>query len=412
MIAFHIPPCFRQKIGVLWLVMHHTTDEKIRPAPAPERCRIACFLPTLGGGGAERAALHIAAGLAERGLDVDLVLLRAEGPLVANLPSNVRVVVLEKPRMILALGALARYLRVERPDALISQIHYANLAAIVARRIARMTMPLVCVEHTNITTDTLLLRREYALPFLIRRLYPFADAIAGVSDGVARDLESVLRWSPRSVSTLHNPIVNAAMVAQAEMPVEHPWFAPDAPPVVLAVGRLHPVKDFPTLLRAFASIRRERETRLMILGEGAERERLEALARELGIAEAVALPGFLPNPYRFMRRASVLVLSSRSEGLPTVLVEAMACGCPVVSTNCPNGPDEILVSGKYGPLVPVGDVDALANAIRRTLDSPLPGDCLRERAKDFSFEASIDDYLRLLTRIAPRLSLPQVAEAP
>jgi len=186
---------------------------------------------------------------------------------------------------------------------------------------------------------------------------------------------------------------------KAKAPLDHPWFAPGAPPVVLGVGRLAPQKDFPTLIRAFARVRAERAARLMILGDGKTPDRraeLLALADELGVAEEVALPGFQPNPFAYMARASLFVLSSAWEGLPGVLVQALACGCPVVSTDCPSGPAEILEQGQYGRLVAVGDEVALADAMRSTLDNPPERDRLRDRGAAFSVDLSIDRHLEVL----------------
>ena len=177
-------------------------------------------------------------------------------------------------------------------------------------------------------------------------------------------------------------------------PFDHPWFAPGAPPVILGAGRLTEQKDFPTLIRAFALVRKKHPARLMILGEGEERSKLETLVQELGLEKEVSLPGFVDNPYKYMKRAAVFVLSSRWEGFPNVLVEAMALGTPVVSTDCPNGPAEILENGKWGELVPVGETQSLASAVLRTLDRV---DVVRvkgaaERADQFRVESIIREY--------------------
>ena len=175
-----------------------------------------------------------------------------------------------------------------------------------------------------------------------------------------------------------------------------PEFYDSAPPVLLAAGRFTGQKDYPNMIRAFAKVRAERPARLMILGEGKQRAELEALIAELGVADDVALPGFVDNPFMYMSRASLFVLASKWEGLPGVLIQAMACGCPVVSTDCPSGPREILEGGKYGPLVEVGDVQGLADAILRTLESSVPSAELKARAADFSLESICDEYLNLL----------------
>ena len=205
--------------------------------------------------------------------------------------------------------------------------------------------------------------------------------------------------SPEKVRTIYNPVVTEDLAVQAQAPLAHPWFDVDASeriPVVLAAGRLTGQKDYPTLLRAFKEVRNQRPARLMILGEGQQRSALEALVKDLGIQEDVSLPGFVDNPFAYMARADLFVLSSAWEGLPGVLIQAMACGCPVVSTDCPSGPREILEGGTYGPLVEVGDARGLAEAMLSTLESSVPPPQLKARASDFSVEAISDEYLAAL----------------
>lgn len=203
---------------------------------------------------------------------------------------------------------------------------------------------------------------------LVRSFYPWADTISAVSEGVADDLAQVVGIPRERIEVIHNPGVMPELRNKAQAPLDHPWFQPDQPPVVLAVGSLTVQKDFPTLIRSIAHVQETRPVRLLILGEGQDRPELEALVRQLGLEESVSLPGFVANPYAYMARASVFVLSSRWEGLPTVLMEALYCGAPVVATDCPSGPREILRDGQYGQLVPVGNVTTLAHAIETTLE--------------------------------------------
>jgi len=236
------------------------------------------------------------------------------------------------------------------------------------------------------------------LPPLIRGVYPWADAIVAVSNGVADDLSSTAGIARKRITTIYNPVVTPGLQEKARATLNHPWFAPGSPPVVLGVGRLAAEKDFPTLLKAFARVRAVRKARLMILGEGRERATLEALAHELGVATDVELPGFVDNPFAYMARAAVFVLSAVWEGFGNVVVEAMACGCPVVSTDCPSGPAEIMDGGAYGSLVPVGDDAALAKAILSVLETPPDLERLRARAALFSVDRAADQYLEVLCR--------------
>jgi glycosyltransferase involved in cell wall biosynthesis len=234
------------------------------------------------------------------------------------------------------------------------------------------------------------------LPVVMRLTYRRAHAVVAVADAMAEDLARMIGFPRDKITVVYNPAVTPEMLAKAQQPAPHAWLSPGGPPVLVAVGRLHEQKDFQTLLRAFALVRARRSARLIILGEGPERPALEAGVAKLGLTEDVDLPGFVPNPYAFMAGASQFVLSSRYEGLPTVLIEAMACGCPVVSTDCPSGPGEILDNGKYGRLVPVGDAAALAEAMEATLDAPPPAAELKARADLFHIDRVIDSYRRLL----------------
>lgn len=359
---------------------------------------LALFLPSLRGGGAERVMVNLARGFVERGLDVDLVLAKAEGPYLSRVPSEVRVVDLGASRVLASLPGLVRYLRQERPRALLSAINHANVAALWARRLARVPTRVVVSEHNTLSRGSANATslRARLMPLWVRAFYPWADAVVAVSEGVAKDLIRITGLPPEKVQIIYNPVVTPELYARAEEPLDHLWFAPGESPVVLGVGRLTAQKDFPTLIRAFAEVRRQRPARLIILGEGEDRPRLEALVKELGLENDVALPGFVENPWAYMAQAAVFVLSSAWEGFGNVLVEAMACGCPVVSTDCPSGPAEILENGKYGPLVPVGDVESLGRAIIRVLDASPNSALLKFRAREFSLGNISNEYLDVL----------------
>lgn len=358
---------------------------------------IAVYIPSLRGGGAERVMLTLANGFAQRGHTVDLVLVQAEGPYLSEVSSSVRVVDLGAGRVMRSLPRLVRYLQNETPVALVSALNYANIVAVAAHRLAASHARLIVTEHSTLSVALKNTTKHRArwLPRLMRWMYPLADAVVAVSNGVRDDLAAEIGLPRERIHTVYNPVVSTRLLARSREPASHPWFGPNQPPVVLGVGRLTVEKDFATLIRAFARVRRERDARLMILGEGELRDDLETLVRSLGLERDVALPGFVDNPYAYMRQASVFVLSSRWEGLPTVLIEAMACGTPVVATDCPSGPSEILEEGRWGRLTPVGDVEALAEAIMETLDAPEHPDVAR-RAQDFSAERAVDEYLRLL----------------
>jgi glycosyltransferase involved in cell wall biosynthesis len=230
-------------------------------------------------------------------------------------------------------------------------------------------------------------------PALVRVLYPDADAIVAVSHGAGESLRQTFATIRAPIRVISNPVVVPALFAQGRERVDHPWFAAGAPPVLLAVGRLVPQKDFGTLIRAFGLVRRQRQARLLILGEGSERAALEQLVAESGYGADVQLPGFVMNPYAYMAAARGVVLSSRYEGLPSVLIEALALGTQVASTDCPSGPREILQGGRWGRLTPVGDVPQLAEAMIAVLDGPAPERPTPEDLAPYGVEAAVDQYL-------------------
>jgi glycosyltransferase involved in cell wall biosynthesis len=360
--------------------------------------RIAFFLQDLYGGGAERVMLALAGGIARRGFAVDLVLVRRQGAYVEDIPANIRVVELGTKRTLNSVAALARYLRRERPAVLLTALVHVNVAALLAGLLARVGTRLVVTEHNQISrnispTASRTVRMAYRL---VPYLYPKAARIIAVSDGVAEDLTKFAGMRRGGIDVAHNPVVTPDMLMKAAQPVDHPWFAEGEAPVILGVGRLSAQKDFGTLLRAFALVRASRPVRLVILGEGACRKELEDLADKLGVAADVQMPGFVDNPLAFMGKASLFALSSRFEGLPTVLIEAMACGTPVVATDCPSGPREILEGGELGGLAPIGDAEALASVIERSLDNPVPTERLLAKAEEFTVDRAVDRYLTLL----------------
>lgn len=358
--------------------------------------RVALFIASLRGGGAERIFVNLAQGFAEHGLEVDLVLPQVEGPYLSEIPQSVRVIDLHAPRVLQSLPKLVRYLRREKPATLISAVNHTNIVALWAKRWAGVPTRTVVTVHNTLSASTRNAwnRRQRSLPVMIGWFFPWADEIVAVSEGVAEDLAATAGLPRERVQVIYNPVVTPELRSLAQEPLDHPWFAPGQPPVFLGIGRLAAQKDFPILLRAFALVRQQRPARLLILGEGRERPQLEALVRQLGLADSVSLPGFVKNPFALLSRSSTFVLSSSWEGLPTVLIEALALGVPIVSTNCKSGPSEILQGGRYGRLVPVGDAAALGSAMLASLAEPsLPAD--EATLRQFTFEASLNAYLRV-----------------
>lgn len=333
--------------------------------------RVALLVPSLGGGGAERNMARLASGLAGRGYTVDFVAAIASGPVRSALDPAVTLVDLGSPRVSRAIGRLARYLRATRPAVLISSHEHGNVATMLARAQARTATPVVLTVRSTPSVQARQAgdwRDRWLLPHLARRLYPSATRVVALSQGAATDTEAWLGLTRGGVRVIPNPVISPDLERLARQPLDT---VPDGQPLVLAVGRLAPEKDFSTLLDAFGRVALRRpDAMLAILGDGAGRATLEQQVRRLGLVERVRLPGYSANPYAWMARARVFVLSSRYEGLPTVLIEALACGARVVSTDCPSGPREILDGGRLGTLVPVGDAPAMADAIGAALDAP------------------------------------------
>jgi glycosyltransferase involved in cell wall biosynthesis len=359
------------------------------------------FLPNLGGGGAERVAVNLSNALAARGFEVDMVLAKASGAYLSDLSRAVRVVDLGAARLLSAIGPLARYLRDRRPAVLFSHLYYANCGAVLARALSGAPTRVAVVEHITLSEADRRDRSPKApiLRWLVRRLYPRADRVVAVSRGCADDLVRYNGIPERLVRVIYNPVISPALKDRARESAPHPWLEAGGPPVILGVGRLTEQKDFKNLIAAFALLRKRRPARLLILGEGEERPALERLISELGLGQDAALPGFVKNPYAALSRCGVFALSSAWEALPTVIIEALALGVKVVSTDCPAGPREILDGGKYGALVPMADAPALAGALERALDGPATR-APESALAPYTFDASASAYAGLVEELA------------
>ncbi len=359
--------------------------------------RLALFLPGLYGGGAERVVLNLAKGISARGYPVDLVLARAEGSYMSQIPDSVRLIDLKTPRVLGSVPALIKYLRNERPKALLSGL-FANVVALWARRLCGVPCRLVITEH-NTLSSAVKSNNDFRLqlyPKLAEWFYPWADTVIAVSSDVADDLTRTAKVPQNLIKVVYNPIVTPDLKDKSEALLDHSWFRDGEPPVILSVGRLTDQKAFDVLIRAFSLVRKNRPVRLLILGEGKNRPALEFLIKQLGLEQDVSLMGFVQNPYPYMAHAALFVLPSRWEGLPTVLVEAMYLGAPIIATDCPGGSREILKDGQFGKLVPVDEPLILAEAIessmndRRRLDPPV------ESWQPYNLDFIVDQYVDLL----------------
>jgi len=342
-------------------------------------------------------ALNLADSFAQHGVPTDLVAVSAKGELEGQIPTGVRLVNLGASRVIFGLPPLIRYLRRERPAAIISFMDHAGVVALLARKLSGTSTRVICTIHNTLThaaPNASTLRSRF-MPRLVGTFYPQADEVVAVSQGVARSFSEVTGFPVERIRVIYNPVITPELQAAGASAQGHPWLSDGGPPVVIGVGRLTPQKDFASLVRAFARVKEAQPARLLILGEGQERTSLEQLVRELDLESSVALPGFVAGAHACMAHSAVFVLSSRWEGLPTVLIEALAMGTRVVSTDCPSGPREILRGGELGRLVPPGDIQGLAEGIL----SALTGSAPRATAADlapYTPEVAMTRYLRLV----------------
>lgn len=357
---------------------------------------ISLFWKKLAGGGIESVMLTLAEEFLAQGLDVDIVLGKRQGELVDEVPAKANVFDLDVSRTVERFTSLAKYLCQQEPDVLLSAGTLSRYA-VLGNLVSGTMTPLVLAVHKPLSlTGSSSRLPKWVHDRFIRWTYPFSDRIIAVSEGVADDLASAFGVPRRDIRVIPNPVVGPRITEQAKQEVSHPWFSDDSPPVTLAVGRLDKVKGYLTLVRAFAKVRGKRPCRLVILGEGPRRPAIQQEARKLEITDDLSMTGYISNPFKYMARADVFVLSSKWEGLGNVLIETMACGTPVISTDCPGGPSEILKRGKFGRLVPVENPAALASAIEEGLNGeiqPAPLSTLERFRRD----KVADQYLDVLS---------------
>jgi glycosyltransferase involved in cell wall biosynthesis len=359
---------------------------------------ITVFMPSLGGGGAEKIVIRLLHGFLEKGLKVVLILATPHGNLHTEIPENVKIVNLNCKRTIYSIYKLTKYLNKNKPRNLLSHLDRANRIAILSALLSSSDVKVHIVEHNtmSIARTRYSLFNRLLLSLSYRFLYPKSASVIHVSKAAANDLKNILGHRVNKVEYIYNPIVDREMIEVQSVEPPHEWFKSQNIPVILGVGRLSEQKDFVTLINAFSILRNRIDSRLIILGEGEQRAILERKIIDDSISEYVSLPGFVRNPLAYMKHARLFVLSSKWEALPTVLVEALACGCPVVSTDCPSGPSEILQNGKYGALVPVNSPKELAAAIEATLKYSINKDLLIKRALEFSIERAVNRYLEVI----------------
>ncbi|WP_281255742.1 glycosyltransferase [Shouchella patagoniensis] len=343
----------------------------------------------------ERMTLHLADAFVKRGYVVDIVVMNNKGEHAIEIPKGVRVVDLAKRKVKTALPALISYLREAKPDVVCSAKDYINVIVIIAKKISMYKGKLIVSSRVHLSEQAKRHQSSKKIKKWVARTYRFADEVVGVSMGVAKDIENIANLE--KVHIIYNPVVTDELKWQMKDFVEHTFFEEKQSKVFITVGRLHEQKDYPTLIEAFAYVHnRDPKTRLIIVGDGEERKALEQLVFTKGIGAFVDFIGFQSNPYAYIKQADVFVLSSIYEGFGNVIVEALAAGTPVVSTDCPSGPSEILGDGLYGQLVPVGDAKELAKGMEIALLKPMNAKKLTNRAAEYSVIACADKYEKLI----------------
>lgn len=358
---------------------------------------ITLFLYSLRGGGAEKMMVQTANELHRRGHAIKLILVDASGPYESLVDPRIQTTEIGGSNTLEIQYNLWRHLQRHDTDVLLSTMEIPNIVSVIATGYPN-SIPVV-LRSANINSMKKRQGKYRLIPILKRLTYPFADAIVTISDGVARDLAKITKMNESEMTTIYNPAYDPEIPTKAQEPVDIGWLTDDEKRVAIGVGNLKRQKDFPTLIRAVHRVNEGEDLYLVILGKGGLEEKLKSLAEELGIRDRVSFPGFVDNPYAYMSKADVFVLSSAWEGFGNVIVEAMACGTPVVCTDCLGGPAEILKDGEYGPLVPVGDDEAMARAIKDVLVEPTDSAVLQSRAEDFAIEAIVDRYEEVLLSV-------------
>ena len=358
--------------------------------------KVALFVPSMEAGGAERVAISLAKGLLHWGVRVDLVLVSAQGPLMRHIPDGAHVVNLKSKRTLGSLFRLSTYLKREKPDALISFLNHANVVAVIAGKLARFAGYIMLTEHHSLQFD---LERRNSLKgkvmlALMRYFYKHADSVVAVSNGILKELRTLLAL--KNAVCIYNPVDVPMTYKQKTENISYGRSRADSVKTIVAIGRLSPEKNFSLLINSFNLVRDRFQGKLFVLGEGSERPMLEKLIEDLSLHNRVVLPGYVDNPFEWLNKSDLFVLSSSWEGLPVVIIEALAAGVTVVATDCHTGPAELLDHGGYGYLVPVNDPEKMAEAILYAIENPLDPEMLRRRAQDFSIPKVASEYLHVI----------------
>lgn len=361
--------------------------------------KVLFIIPSLVGGGAEKVLVVILQNLDRAKYRPMLVVLESEGVYSKDIPADVLITYLGKKGKVDNIRIailLARTFRKLSPDIICSFMFYTNLLTILSLGLSGLRVPVLFTEHSNLSIDIKTASYQFIKRSMGKMLYPRANRIICVSRGVKDDLVSNWRVSPANIDVIYNPIKIETIHELMMEKVVHPWYEKEMA-VLIACGRLTPQKNYPLLLRAFADVSKiVSNARLVIMGDGELKGPLLELTKELGLSDSVDFIGYKKNPFSYIGKSKILILSSSWEGFGNVLVESMACGTPVISTRCPSGPDEIITNGVNGILVPMDNEAALSDAIigllnNKKLRSEL-AEAGKQRADDFDTSIIMKQY--------------------
>lgn len=362
------------------------------------KVKVAIFQPHIGSGGLTHVMLALAEGLIKRGYEVDLVILdiKINSEVIHKIPSKANLIRISARRTVTAVPALLKYLKDSRPAVMISGGPSSNCIALIAKLITKQSTKFIITEHSLPSVDVYDSEKktDKFIPLLMKLLYPRSDHIVAVSNAVASDLCKFSKLRPESIKTIYNPVVENNLIESSKQKLDHPWFQDERNFVVLFVGRLESVKNLETLVRSFSYLKDHENIKLVVVGDGSQKNDLKTLSKTLGLSDRVSFVGYSSNPYAYMRSSNLLILCSKWEGLPTVLIEAMACGTPVIATENLASAKEIFEDGKQGFIVE-SNPEAIAEGIKRAMKHSFDATSLTDRAALFSLENSLNKYEQL-----------------
>lgn len=361
--------------------------------------KLAIFAAAISGGGVEKAVFNLANGVAKKGIRVDLLIADDTGISSLYFDAGVTVIKLSSKRVLFCGPELILYLIRAQPNVLFSAMEYVNLIALVSKKISFTSTRVVISSHAPLEyfiRDEKLVKWRL-LKKLLSYFYGTADKVITVSKGLERTLIGELNVNPAKILTIYNPIINESLINDSLEDLSDSWVKSSKSPYIISVGRFAKEKDYPTLINAFNLVRKKRDVRLIILGEGPERENVNKLINFHGLSSFVHMPGHVLNPYKYMKNAACFMLSSKNEGFGNVLVEALVLGCPIVSTNCPFGPVEVLDNGLWGSLVSVGDYESMANSVLTTLEfnQSMSKSLLNTHLEQFTVSVVVEKYINV-----------------